>query len=71
MKLDREMAQAYRDRWQAVAEVENAQRQQTSLTQRWQTLNALLRMAAALGVQLPFADFASVFDDSGCCLQNR
>jgi hypothetical protein len=51
MKLDREIAQAYRDRWQLVAEVENAQQQQTSLTQRWQTLNALLRMAAALGIQ--------------------
>ncbi len=46
MKLDRETAQAYRDRWQAVAEMENAQQRQMSLTQRWQKLNALLRMAA-------------------------
>ncbi len=53
MKLDRETAQAYRDRWQAVAEMENAQQRQMSLTQRWQKLNALLRMAAALGIQPP------------------
>lgn len=49
--LDREMLKAYQERWQAVAEVEYAERQRTTIRQRWKQMNALLRMAAALGLQ--------------------
>jgi len=50
MSLDRELLQAYQRRWQDVAEVEEAERRQASITQRWQKMNSLLRMAAALGL---------------------
>lgn len=49
--LDKEMLKAYQSRWQAVAEVKNAELQQTTIRQRWKQLNTLLRMAAALGLQ--------------------
>jgi hypothetical protein len=49
--LDKEMLKAYQNRWQAVAEIKNAELQQTTICQRWKQLNALLRMAAALGLQ--------------------
>lgn len=49
--LDRTMLEAYQRRWQAAAEREAQERQQTSVAQRWRQLNALLRMAAALGLQ--------------------
>ena len=51
MLLDKEMLKAYQKRWQAVAEVEYAERQRTTIRQRWKQMNALLRMAAALGLQ--------------------
>ena len=51
MTLDQEMLKAYQKRWQAVAEVKNTELQQTTIRQRWKQLNALLRMAAALGIQ--------------------
>lgn len=50
MQVDREMVQAYRQRWQAVAEIEAFERQQETVTERWQKLNALLRMGVALGL---------------------
>ena len=49
--LDKETLKAYQSRWQAVAEVKNAELQQTTIRQRWKQLNTLLRMAAALGLQ--------------------
>jgi hypothetical protein len=49
--LDKEMLKAYQNRWQAVAEVKNTELQQTTIRQRWKQLKALLRMAAALGLQ--------------------
>ncbi|MBN1877346.1 MAG: hypothetical protein JXA33_24190 [Anaerolineae bacterium] len=55
MVLDPEMLKAYQEWWRAVAEVEKAERQQASLTERWQKLNALFRMAAALGMPIVVA----------------
>ena len=49
--LDKEMLKAYQNRWQAVAEIKNAELQQATIRQRWKQLNTLLRMAAALGLQ--------------------
>ena len=51
MSLDRETLLAYRQRWQAVGEIENAERQRMTIEERWQKLNSLLRMAAALDLQ--------------------
>ena len=52
--LDQETLAAYRRRWQAVAEFEAAERRAASPAERWQQMNALLRMALAL--ELPLAD---------------
>lgn len=48
MMLDPEMLRTYRRRWQAVAEIETYEERESSVTERWRRLNALLRMAAAL-----------------------
>ena len=50
--IDLEMLKAYQRRWEAVAEIEAMERQQISLIERWHKMNALLRMAAALGLRL-------------------
>ena len=50
--IDQEMLKAYQRRWQAVADIEAIERQQVSLSERWHKMNALLRMAAALGLRL-------------------
>lgn len=46
--IDQEALQAYRSRWQAVAEIEALEQQKTSVAERWSQLNVLLRMAVAL-----------------------
>lgn len=50
------MLEEYRDRWQMVADFEAEEQRQTSFAQRWQKLNALLRMATALGLQVNDSD---------------
>jgi hypothetical protein len=50
------MLEEYRDRWQLVAAFEAEEQRQASFVQRWQKLNALLRMAAALGLQADDSD---------------
>ena len=49
--IDTEMLQAYQRRWRSVAELQQFERQQESVAQRWRRLNALLRMAAALDLR--------------------
>ena len=51
MSVDREMLLAYRERWQAVAQVEQAEQQVATFEERWQQLNSLLRLARSLGLQ--------------------
>ena len=51
--LDQETLAAYRRRWQVVAEFEAAERRTVSPAERWQQMNALLRLALAL--ELPLA----------------
>lgn len=46
--MDKSMLQEYRARWQAVAAVEKREQQSASFTQRWQQLNAIIGLAAAL-----------------------
>lgn len=55
--MDKTLAEQYRMRWQAVAEIETLEQRQASLSQRWQKLNSIMRMAIALGLK-PEADAA-------------
>jgi hypothetical protein len=43
---------AYRQRWQAVEEVELQEQRSASVATRWQQLNAILRLAIGLGLKL-------------------
>ena len=55
--MDKSLAEQYRMRWQAVAEIEISEQRQASFSQRWQKLNAIVRMVAALGLK-PEVDLA-------------
>ena len=54
--MDANLAREYRDRWQAVLEVEKAERQRATVEDRWRKLNALHQMAFALGLDLRAQD---------------
>jgi hypothetical protein len=41
---------AYRERWQAVAEIERREMQAASTQLRWQQLNAIIGLAVGLGI---------------------
>ena len=41
---------AYRDRWQAVAEIERQEQQIASVEVRWRQLNSVIRLAIGLGI---------------------
>lgn len=49
---------AYRQRWQAVAAVEAAEREASSISERWRQLNALLRLAKSLNMLPPAEDIS-------------
>jgi hypothetical protein len=51
MSIDREMLLAYQKQWQPVAQIERMERQSATVGERWQRLNALLRLAGALALQ--------------------
>lgn len=44
------MMKAFRQRWQAVEEVERQEQRIASTATRWQQLNAILRLAIGLGL---------------------
>ena len=50
--IEQSLLRAYRNRWQAVAEIEALEQRNKSVTERWRQLNALLRLAVALGLPL-------------------
>jgi hypothetical protein len=60
MTLKKQDLQAYRERWQAVAEVETRESQQASIAQRWRQFNAILRMAVALELTMPQDDIGEI-----------
>lgn len=60
MTMEKQQLQAFRERWQAVAEVERAELQQMSIEQRWRQFNAILQMAAALELTLPQEDIGEI-----------
>lgn len=49
--MDEQAAREFRERWQAVAAVEIEEQRAASVALRWQQLNAILRLAAGLGLQ--------------------
>ena len=49
--MDKAM-KVYRDRWQAVAEIERQELQEASLDERWQLLNAVIGLAIGLGIMM-------------------
>lgn len=49
-ELNKQNLLAYRQRWTAVAAVEAAERQSSSIAERWQQLNALFRLAVSLNI---------------------
>ncbi len=56
VSMDSQLANLYRNRWQAVAEIEAAEQRATSIVQRWRQTNQLLGMALALGLDLTGRD---------------
>lgn len=46
--VDKTQAKFFRDRWQAVAQIEREEERAFSIEQRWQQLNAILRLAQGL-----------------------
>lgn len=48
--LTREMIEAWQAGWQAVAEVEAAERQAETLTERWRKLDVLYQFALEMGL---------------------
>lgn len=40
----------YRDRWQAVAEIEQEELRRTSIETKWQQLNAIISLAIQIGI---------------------
>ncbi|HOU15335.1 MAG TPA: hypothetical protein PKZ84_19685 [Anaerolineae bacterium] len=51
--MEKQDAQAFRDRWQAVAEIEKRELQQASFAQRWRQFNAILQMALDMKLAWP------------------
>ena len=49
-ELNQQNLLAYRQRWTAVAAVEAAERQSSSIAERWRQLNALFGMARSLNI---------------------
>lgn len=48
--MNTQQVRQFRERWQAVAAVERAERQAASMEQRWRQLNAIVRLAMGLQV---------------------
>lgn len=51
MQLEKSMLEAYRSRWQAVADVENEEQRHMPFIERWKKLNSIIRLALTLGLE--------------------
>ena len=49
--LDLQLAKQFRDRWQAVAAIEDQEQRAASISLRWKQLNAIWQLARGLGLQ--------------------
>jgi hypothetical protein len=54
--MDPILVRKYRARWQAVAEIEEAEQRRASVEDRWARLNAILNVAITLGLDLRAQD---------------
>jgi len=54
--MDPFLVREYRNRWQAISEVEEAEQRQAAAEDRWRRLNAIYQMAVALGLDLRAQD---------------
>lgn len=50
MQLEKSMLEAYKSRWQAVADIENQEQRQMPFIDRWKKLNSIIRLAQTLGL---------------------
>jgi hypothetical protein len=50
--MDPILVREYRARWQAIAEVEEAEQQEATVQSRWRQLNAIYQLAVTLGLDL-------------------
>jgi hypothetical protein len=50
MNLNKAALTAYKNRWAAVSKIEQDELRQSSIAERWRTLNALVRMADGLNL---------------------
>ena len=50
--MTREQVRAWRDRWQALADLERRELQTASLELRWRQLNAVVQMLQTLGITM-------------------
>jgi hypothetical protein len=50
--MDPILVREYRARWQATSEIEEAEQRRASVEDRWVSLNAILRVAISLGLDL-------------------
>lgn len=51
MQLEKSMLEAYKNRWQAVADREHEEQRQLSFADRWKKLNSIIRLAQTLGLE--------------------
>ena len=49
--IDPQLAKQFRDRWQAVAAVEDQEQRAASISLRWKQLKAIWQLARGLGMQ--------------------
>ena len=54
--VDKKQAKLFRERWQAVSQIEQEEEKAASFEQRWQQLNAIIRLAAGLALPLQSDD---------------
>ena len=50
--IDKEQATFFRERWQAVYQIEQEEKKAATFEQRWQQLNNIIRLATGLGLSL-------------------
>jgi hypothetical protein len=52
LKIDKQQAKLFRERWQAVSQIEQEEEKAASFEQRWQQLNDIIRLARGLRLSL-------------------
>jgi len=58
--MNSQQAKEFRERWQAVADIEAEEQRTVPIALRWQQTNAILRLAMGLGLPLVEEDSAEI-----------